>query len=133
MVKDLHLSNHVVITGHRSDIPYIMTASDVIVHSSSKPEPFGRVIVEGMLSGQPTIATAAGGVLDIIEDGVTGLLVPLQDAKAIAKATLQLLQDRQQSKLIGQQAKIVAQKRFSTKQNASVVQEIYQKMLSRST
>lgn len=133
MVKDLHLSNHVVMTGYRTDIPYIMAASDVIVHSSSMPEPFGRVIVEGMLSGQPTIATAAGGVLDIIEDGVTGLLIPLQDAKAIAKATLQLLQEREQSKLIGQQAQIVAQKRFSAKQNASIVQEIYQKMVSRST
>ena len=52
-----------------------MKAVDIVVHTSIAPEPFGRVIVEGMLARKPVIATRAGGALEIIDEGVTGLLV----------------------------------------------------------
>jgi glycosyltransferase involved in cell wall biosynthesis len=71
--------------GFRSDVPELMRASDAIVHASVYPEPFGRVIVEGMLAGRPVIATRAGGVTEIIGEG-TGLLVAPNDATALAAA-----------------------------------------------
>jgi glycosyltransferase involved in cell wall biosynthesis len=49
-----------------------MKAVDIVVHTSIAPEPFGRVIVEGMLARKPVIATRAGGALEIIDEGVTG-------------------------------------------------------------
>ena len=52
-----------------TDIPDVMNAWDVVVHASVRPEPFGRVILEGMLLGKPVIATAAGGVPELIDDG----------------------------------------------------------------
>jgi glycosyltransferase involved in cell wall biosynthesis len=61
--------------GFRRDIPALMKLVDVVVHASTAPEPFGRVIVEAMLSGRPVIATRAGGVVEIIENEKTGLLV----------------------------------------------------------
>jgi glycosyltransferase involved in cell wall biosynthesis len=53
-----------------------MHACDVIVHTSTAPEPFGRVIVEGMLAGRPVVATNIGGPSEIIADRETGILVP---------------------------------------------------------
>lgn len=126
MVLDLKLSNHVIFTGFRADIPRIMVASDVMVHSSSEPEPFGRVVVEGMLASCPVVATAAGGVLDSVEDRVTGLLVPTKDAKSMADAILQLLQDREKSKAMGQWAQKRAKEYFSVEQHLASVQQIYQ-------
>ena len=130
LVTDLQLSHHVIFTGFRTDVPRIMAASDIVVHSASEPEAFGRVIVEAMAAGRPVIATAAGGVLDIIEDQVTGLLVPPKNGALMAKAVQQLLQNREQARMIGQRAQQVAKERFSVKQHRAAVQRIYQKILA---
>ena len=77
------LRERVRFLGFRNDIPRLMRAVDVVVHSSVNPEPFGRVIVEGMLARRPVVASVAGGVLGIIEDGDTGLLYPPGDGSAL--------------------------------------------------
>jgi glycosyltransferase involved in cell wall biosynthesis len=87
------LSSRVHFLGFRDDVAVLMRACDVIVHASTLPEPFGRVIVEGMLARRPVVATAAGGVGEIITDGQTGLLVPPGDAAAIARAVQALRDD----------------------------------------
>ena len=78
--------------GFRADIPELMRASDAIVHASVYPEPFGRVIVEGMLAERPVIATRAGGVTEILDDE-SGVLVPPNDADAMAAAIQSLAAD----------------------------------------
>jgi glycosyltransferase involved in cell wall biosynthesis len=130
LVAELRLSNHVIFTGLRADIPRVMAASDIVVHSASEPEPLGRVIVEGMAAGRPVVATAAGGVLDIIQDQVTGLLVPPKNAGLMAKAIRQLLENPEQAKLMGQQAQRDAKKRFSIKEHVAEVQHIYREVLT---
>ena len=72
--------------GFRHDIPALMAVADVVVHASVYPEPFGRVVVEGMLARRPVVATRAGGITEIVEDGETGVLVPPNDAAAMARA-----------------------------------------------
>ena len=72
--------------GFRHDIPVLMAAADVVVHSSVYPEPFGRVVVEGMLARRPVVATRAGGITELVTDGETGVLVPPGDAAAMARA-----------------------------------------------
>lgn len=130
LVSEWHLSEHVVFTGFRSDISSIMAVSDIVVHSASEPEPFGRVVVEGMAAGRPVIATGAGGVLDIIEDQVTGLLVPPKNAEAMAEAIGQLLQNRRQAMALGQKAQQAVRERFSVKQHVMAVERIYHQILS---
>ncbi len=79
--------------GHRDDVAQLMGAVDVVVHTSVQFEPFGLVIVEGMLSERPVIATAVGGVPELLEDGESGLLVPPGDARALAGALRRVLAD----------------------------------------
>jgi glycosyltransferase involved in cell wall biosynthesis len=79
--------------GFRRDIPTLMRASDAVVHASVFPEPFGRVLVEGMLAGRPVIATRGGGVTEIATDGENALLVPPDDAQALAAAIQRLRND----------------------------------------
>jgi glycosyltransferase involved in cell wall biosynthesis len=129
LVADLGLSDQVTFTGFRADIPRVMAASDVVVHSASEPEPFGRVVAEAMAAGRPVVATAAGGILDIVEDGVTGLLVPPKDVSSMAKAIEHFLQDREQARIISQRAQRRAQERFSVEQHVTAVQRIYQRIL----
>lgn len=95
------LGPRVQFTGFRTDIPELMTAADIIVHCSTSPEPFGRVIVEGMLAGKPVVASDAGGPREIICPNVTGLLVPLGDPTELAAALKSLLADPQKARSMG--------------------------------
>jgi glycosyltransferase involved in cell wall biosynthesis len=88
--------------GFRDDIAALMRAADVVVHASALPEPFGRVVVEGMLARRPVVATAAGGVGEIVQDGTTGILVPPGDAAAMARAVASLRADPARAAAIAQ-------------------------------
>ena len=78
--------------GNRPDVPDLMAAMDVFVLSSTN-EGFGRVLVEAMATGLPVVATAVGGVPEVVQDGQTGLLVPPSDPRAMADAITTLLDD----------------------------------------
>lgn len=86
LVRELGLTSRVRFAGFRTDATRLMQEVDCIVHASTAPEPFGLVIVEGMLARKPVIATRAGGAAEIIADGETGLLVRPGDAEELAEA-----------------------------------------------
>ena len=91
--KTLGVANRVHFVGFRRDVARLMRLSDVVVHTSISPEPFGRVIVEGMLACRPVVASRAGGVTEIVEDGVNGVLVPPGNPEALADALTSVLRD----------------------------------------
>jgi glycosyltransferase involved in cell wall biosynthesis len=84
--EQLGVADRVRFLGEREDVPTLLRAADAVVHTAVDAEPFGRVVVEGMLARRPVIATDAGGVREILRDGVTGLLVPPGDPVALAGA-----------------------------------------------
>jgi glycosyltransferase involved in cell wall biosynthesis len=84
------LGDRVHFLGFQHDIPACMCAVDAVVHTSITPEPFGRVIVEGMLAQRPVVAARAGGVLEIIDDYENGVLCTPGDAHALADALAEL-------------------------------------------
>ena len=92
-VAALGIGERVHFLGFRADIPGLMRLVRAVLHTSTAPEPFGRVIVEGMLARKPVVATHAGGVGEIVTDGETGVLVPPGDAVRLAAAVRGLLAD----------------------------------------
>jgi glycosyltransferase involved in cell wall biosynthesis len=84
--RQLGIKDRVHFLGFRSDVPKLMRCVDVVVHTSTAPEPFGRVIVEGLLAQRPVVATRAGGAVEILEDMDTGILVDPGDPHALARA-----------------------------------------------
>lgn len=129
LIKSLNLENRIIFTGFRSDVPSIMHAMDVIVHASTTPEPFGLVIVEGMAAGKPVIAAAAGGVLDIIEDGVNGLLVPIKDSDAMAEAMLYIISNPDKAIQMGLAARRHVVQKFTIQHQVTSVQNLYDSLL----
>jgi glycosyltransferase involved in cell wall biosynthesis len=77
------------------------------------PEPFGRVIVEGMLARKPVLATRAGGTVEIIENGVSGVLVPPGNAETLAGILTDLLADAYRGHGLAKAGYAVALERFS--------------------
>ena len=74
LVGALHMADRVHFLGQRSDVASLMLAVDLVVHPSTAPEPFARTLIESMLSGHPPVASACGGIPELIESGRTGYL-----------------------------------------------------------
>jgi glycosyltransferase involved in cell wall biosynthesis len=117
-----------VITGFRRDIADVMNSLDVVVHTSVRPEPFGRVILEGMLLGKAVVATAAGGVPELIHDGETGFLVPPGDVASLAERLIPLLQDAALRLGVGRRAQAWARERFSLQRHVAAISAIYEEL-----
>jgi glycosyltransferase involved in cell wall biosynthesis len=120
-VRNAGLEEKVLFLGERRDISNLMNASDVLVHASIEPEPWGLVVAEGMAAGRPVIATAAGGPLEMIDDGRTGLLVPPGDPVALAGAITSLLKNPGWRQQMGQAARRHAEQHFDSYQAATVL------------
>jgi glycosyltransferase involved in cell wall biosynthesis len=112
-VKTLGLQERVRFLGFRSDIVPLMQACDLIAHTSTAPEPFGRVIVEAMLCGRPVVATQAGGAVELITPDLTGWLVPPDDPTALATIITQCRNQPEQAIALANQAQEQASQRFN--------------------
>jgi glycosyltransferase involved in cell wall biosynthesis len=111
----LGLGGKVVFTAFRHDVPDVVAAMDICVHASTLPEPFGLSIVEAMASEKPVVATHGGGVPEIIEHGKTGLLVPMGDHQALAKAIMKYIEHPDMRLKIGRAAREKVVQSFSIK------------------
>jgi glycosyltransferase involved in cell wall biosynthesis len=105
---DPALNGRVRLLGSRSDVSDILALSDVVLHTSTTPEPFGRTFLEGMALGRAVIASNEGGPLDVIEDGVNGMLIAPRDPHVLADAVLRLLDDPALRATLGENATIKA-------------------------
>lgn len=98
-VRELNLERNFLFLGSRADIPEILACCDISV-LPSESEGFPNAVLESMAAGLPVIATSVGGVPEIIEDEVTGLLVPPSNPAALSGAILRLLNNQDLRKQI---------------------------------
>lgn len=114
-------------TGFRTDVSAVIKALDILAVPSWM-EPFGRSVVEGMAVGCAVIGTRAGGIPEIITDGVDGVLIPPRDAQALYAAMQRLLHDENLRRFLGGQGKQSAS-RFSINSHAQKMQALYHSVL----
>ena len=106
------------------DVARIWAACDVAVVPSTAPESFGLVAVEAMAAGRPVIAARHGGVLDIVEDGLTGLFVPPGDAAALCDAIARLAADADLRAGMGRAGRERQRRLFSATEQVRVIASI---------
>ncbi len=112
-VAALGLENQVKFLGFRSDIPQLMSVCDLVAHTSTSPEPFGRVIVEAMLCERPVVAAEAGGAIELVEPGITGFLVPPGEPQQLADIINTCRNQPEKAKAIAHQGQSQASQRFN--------------------
>lgn len=112
-VEAAGLTDRVHFLGFRTDVPALMGGVDIALHCSTAPEPFGRVIVEAMMAQTAVIAAAAGGALEIVEDGRTGLLTSPGDVGSLAMAIRSLLDAPDHARRLASAGRVMALSRFS--------------------
>ncbi|MEP7086820.1 MAG: glycosyltransferase [Gemmatimonadota bacterium] len=113
LAESLGLSSRVHFLGFRTDVPVLMRAVDVLIHTSTAPEPFGRVIAEGMLAERPVIATAGGGASEIVRAGETAWQIGPNDPAALAAAIREVLADSARAREIARAGRADALARFT--------------------
>ncbi|MBA3638666.1 MAG: glycosyltransferase, partial [Acidobacteria bacterium] len=98
--------------GHREDVPALLAAADIFV-LPSRSEAFPNGAIEAMAAGLPVVASAVGGLLDLVETGRTGILVPPSDPEPLAVAIRSLYEDPQRAREMGRQARREVRAQYS--------------------
>lgn len=111
----------------QDDPEFVYRALDVVVHASTKPEPFGRTIVEAMACGKPVIVSNEGGAAELIRDGHDALAFRPRDATSLAEAIIRLLADPGERARLGAEARRTAVARFSRQRLGPQVLEVYRR------
>ena len=129
IVSHRNLSDVVSFVGFQSKVQNILQSSDIVVHSSIRPEPFGLVILDAMRASKPVIASNEGGPVEIVEHGVTGLLIPPKDPEKLAEAMIELLQNESLRKRMGNAGKLRMQEHFSISKMMQSVESLYYRLI----
>ena len=116
--------------GHREDVPAILAAADAFV-LPSRSEAFPNGAMEAMAAGLPVVASAVGGLLDLVDHGRTGLLVPPDDAEALAAALRCLLDDPARAIEMGRAAREEVRRRYSFDQMVESFEDLFLSALHR--
>ena len=129
-VAGLGLQERVRFLGVRADVADILRASDVFV-LSSRVEGNLMSVMEAMAAGLPVVSTAVGGVPELVREGVTGLLVPSEDAGALAQAMQALVDDPVRRQAMGAAARQHAVAHFDIRHTVRGYEQLYETLLCR--
>lgn len=128
-IDEMSSDNSILHIPFVDDIREIHAAADVLVLCSDR-EGLGRCVVEAMCMGIPPVVTDTGGSHEIVEDGVSGFVVPGGNASALADRIIRVLKDRELARSFGSEARRAAERELSADVSASRVMDIYDCVLS---
>lgn len=123
-IQRLRLDGRVILTGFRSDVPSILKGLDLFV-MSSVTEGLGTSVLDAMAAGLAVVGTRAGGIPESVVDGETGLLVPPEDASALARAMTDLLQNTGKRRAFGTAGRRRARVAFSAERMVDETAAVY--------
>jgi len=127
-INKLKLSSNIIFMGFYKDIPQILKCMDVYCLPSLS-EGFNRSLLEEMACGLPVIATRVGGNIEIVQDGVNGLLVPPSNSERLADAIAELLRDREKARNMGFEGRRIVEENFSIEKNVEKIEAQYLQIL----
>ena len=129
LVADLAIENHVTFSGHRTDIPDLLACCDIFVLPTLK-DALPTVLIEALAAGKPIIASNVGGVPEIIENGVNGVLVAPGEPSKLVEACLRLLKDNELSRQISLAGSETVRQRFNIDTQIEHLSRLYEELTS---
>lgn len=127
---ELGVSERIRLAGECDDMPAALLAADIVVHASTQPEAFGRVVVEAQALGRPVIAADLGGPAETVEHGVTGWLLPPRDSAMLAEAVEAVLAlPRETLATVGAQARAAVLERYTVAAMQAATLQVYREVV----
>lgn len=130
-VEQWGLHDRVKFLGFQTEIPQLMAQCDLIAHTSTAPEPFGRVIVEAMLCETPVVAAAGGGALELVQPEHTGWLTPPGDEIALAHIIQTVYKSPTVMESLAKTALETAKQQFSLEEVIEKIDQSLKSLLSK--
>jgi N-acetyl-alpha-D-glucosaminyl L-malate synthase BshA len=130
LARDLGIGKRVRFLGERDALPEVLAGADVFALSSSE-ESFGLSALEAMSCGTPVVATRVGGVSEVVEDGVSGLLAPADGLQEFAEKLRSLLFDAALGERFGEAARTAAVERFDRNRVVARYEDLYRRLSRR--
>ena len=127
--RDLGLEPRVIFTGFRKDVPDLLGAMNVFVLPSTQNEATSQVIPQAMLAGVPAIASSAGGLAEVIDQGRTGLLVPPNDPDALAEAVYSIFSHPEKAARMAKAARVTALSKWTFSGMIGKTEAVYRTIL----
>ncbi len=124
-VADPVLNNRVQLLGHRDDVTELLAVADIAIHASVSPDPLPGVVLEAQAAGAVVIASAGGGVVDMVEDGRTGFLAPMGDPRALASVVQRVLHDKEHARAVAEAGRQQVVAQFTAAATAAGVLAVY--------
>ncbi|MFI5143426.1 MAG: glycosyltransferase family 4 protein [Thermoanaerobaculales bacterium] len=129
LAAEMGLAGAVTATMARRDMPNVLAACDVVVDPSWAGTGITGTLREAMSLGKPVVATAVAGNPELVEDGISGLLVPPREVETLAAAISRLLRDRELAQRLGAAARERIRRHFSTTLRLDRLEELYRKVV----
>lgn len=130
LAEELGLAERVHFVGWRRDLPAVYADLDVVC-LTSRNEGSPVALIEAMAAARPVVATAVGGVPEVVQDGVSGLLVPPRDPEALATAIAGLLAEPARAAALGRAARAAVYPRYSSQRLVRDMETLYARLLAR--
>ncbi|HOJ67477.1 MAG TPA: N-acetyl-alpha-D-glucosaminyl L-malate synthase BshA [Candidatus Hydrogenedentes bacterium] len=130
VARQLGVADRITHLGNITNIEELLPAAD-LVFQPSEHESFGLVPLEAMACEVPVLATASGGIVEVIEDGVTGYLVEVGDIETMAARAIELLSDPDRGKTMGRLARQRVQERFTPEKIIPLYEALYAEVLEK--
>ena len=124
------VAHAVAFLGHREDVADRLADADIFV-LPSRSEAFPNALLEAMAAGLPVVASAVGGILELVDDGRNGLLVPAGDPRALADRLCRLMAEANLGERLGEQARRHVESRYSFDRMVAAFEKLYIEELAR--
>lgn len=126
---ELDIADKVIFTGFKSDIKSYVSDLDALVVPSEWDEPFGRTALEGMALGIPVLASRIGGLPEVIEENITGLLYESGNSDELSNCMKQLVRDRQNGSVMGQKGRERCEKEFCIAMRTKEIDQLLESLV----
>lgn len=130
LARERGLVGSVTFTGFREDVPDLLSAMDCFVLASTRTEGVPQSLLQALAAGVPVVASAVGGIPEVIEDGATGLLVPPGDSKALAEAIRAVLTDPQSARRRAEAGRALVSEKFSRARAVERLTTLYRELIA---
>jgi glycosyltransferase involved in cell wall biosynthesis len=131
LCDEFGISDRVMFSGSRDDIPSVLNEIDILVFPSISGEGFPRVILEAMAAGKPVVATDNAGNPEAVEDGLTGYIIPAGNISALAAKLNELVANKKKRMAMGQAGRKRVEEFFTVQHYVQSIQELYHEILRR--
>jgi glycosyltransferase involved in cell wall biosynthesis len=130
LAREANLTDAVVFTGFRSDVPALLGTMDCFAQASTRTEGVPQALLQAFAAGVPVVASRIGGIPEVVIDGETGLLVPSESAEALAAGIERVLDDPEAAAQRARAARALVEARFSHVHAIDRLLRVYEELLA---